>query len=270
MFTSKFKNKVLQILPTIFLHFLNRIKSPLIPVALDSICVSDLFIIPNTKQYSTYFELLNLTTVLNPAKKPKPYKVLFKAFDQNGILKYQKKLINNANPRTSISVNKLLKNIDIETGTFACFHLLPKSADNDFEGVLCERGYVGISKRNSNTKSYVHGNYDCISLDANYHTKCLMQNSYYKKYYYNIQFAFSADNVNILLIVNPTNSRVKLTLYSSSHLGYNEDFEITTLGLLEVKLNTNRYKKYVIKSNCKMLRPILLLDNGQMIDILHS
>ena len=150
------------------------------------------------------------------------------------------------------------------------FHFLPPTSRNEIDGVFCERGYVGISKKNINTKSYVHGNYDCVALTRNGGMKCLIQNSLIKKFNYNIQFTFRANMSNSLFIVNPTNTTVKFLLYSTTPDGIKEYYQIPTLGHMEIELKHKHDGDYIIKSNCKMLRPIILLDNRESIDILHA
>ena len=270
MVITKLKRKIWDKLPCCARNLINRFRTPVIPIPFDTICVSDLFIIPNPSKFTTYFELLNINSIVNPEDKPLAYQVLFKAFDHNGICRESKYLVNNSNPRTTISINKLIHNIKLRTGTFVFFHLLPPTSKSEIDGVFCERGYVGISKKNIHTKSYVHGNYDCIAHLRNGGMKCLIQNSLRIKYNYNIQFTFRPNLSNFLFIVNPTNSTVKFLLYSTTSGGNKEYYQIPKLGHIEIELKNKHDENYIIKSNCKMLRPIILLDNGESVDILHS
>ena len=129
----------------LLLYVRNKINLTIIPNDSKSI-VSDLFPYRILDGWNTYFELLNVPTLISPDFINTSYEVLFVFFDENGAKKGEIIKNNIGACRETIDIKKMALSVGIKrNGTFAVFHLRNIKFVMKEGGYLTERGYVGYN-----------------------------------------------------------------------------------------------------------------------------
>lgn len=176
-------NKIAKkILPTFVKKFiLDRISFTRRPDEIKAV-ISDQFPF-RIGSWKTYFELLNLPRLFDPADSDKPYSVRLVFFDQDGKIIHTHESLKHDVGRTTLDLSSIFPEIP-SVGTFSCFHNFYPDWLQDEKSYLAERGYVSFQNTKlSKTKGYVHGNFDAIAEDSKKSLKSLGTSSFRNREY---------------------------------------------------------------------------------------
>ena len=185
MIYRKIKFWIKQNVPTRFLEFLGKkgILISSIPIDEKSI-ISDLFVYKIENGWNTFFELLNYSRILDlKTLNDFNYDITIKFFSSSGVFLKDFKTKSSISFRSTLDIKKIANDLGIfKNGTFSVFHHFESKTTIYSKGFLTERGYTGYYNKNiSPIKSYIHGNFDAISLNSNYQIKLLGTYSFFTK-----------------------------------------------------------------------------------------
>ena len=277
MIFKKIKFWIKKSIPTRYLEFLGKkgILISSIPKDEKSI-ISDLFVYKIENGWNTFFELLNYSRILD-LKTPDDFKydITIKFFNSSGIFLKNFKIKSSVSFRSTLDINKIASSLGIfKNGTFSVFHHYQSKTTNYSKGFLTERGYVGYYNKNiSPIKSYIHGNFDAISLNSNNQIKLLGTYSFFEKKF-NLQHELDKRYKYDIVLVNTTASKqkVKFELYQNGSVNFFEKI-IPSKGYYEFKKLDNKIdsnSRLIIKSKLYLARPILFKYIYRSFEVFHG
>lgn len=235
--------------------------------------VSDLFPFKVTEEWNTYFELLNIPSMIDPFQITDEYDVEIVFFNKDGhVIKNETFKVNSIG-RTTLNIGELLNHEEVNSGTFACFHL-GFEVDIVGDGYLVDRGYVGYENRRlSQVRGYVHGNFNAISLNDSSGYKLLGKSFREMKTYF-LQHELTGEAQYELLFVNSDNKDhlVNINVISMIDKPITHTFSIPNGGVrsLFLELQSDDRKKVEISSKLKLPRPVVFRTNASSIDVFHG
>lgn len=166
--------------------------------------VSDLFIWRISKNWDTFFELVNLPGLYDDVHSGNSLdKVLFVFFNSFGSCIFEKTLSRPINRRSTVNISDLLGYDHGEAGTFAVFHSHTPQRLQVLGSHLSERGYVSYRYMNSPLRSYVHGNFDAVARLPDGSLQ-LLGGSSIRRRSFNLQHTLISTCCYELALVNPT------------------------------------------------------------------
>ena len=233
--------------------------------------ISDLFLWRKDKTWTSFFELLNISHLINPndlITSQAIAKLVF--FDNVGNQIFEKDIAYSNIDRITINISNILPDSINGYGTFACFHLYSNSFLNDSKSFIAERGYCGYSRNNNICKSYVHGNLDALAYDK---TNIEMLGNYNKRtYFYNLQYEFQPLFNYEIVLTNPTNKNQDFTLTFVNNHSLDEEFNIKPRGsvIKKIYFEQNINVKLIVKSSIYMARPVIFRHHHDSLDVFHG
>jgi len=234
--------------------------------------ISDLFFWRVDENWRTYFDLLNIVSIMGGSSKKA--EIIF--FDQNGFLLFREEINLNGLSKKTLDIAYLLgkNNIgsSISFGTFAIFHLSTPEIIFNSNSYLSDRGYVSYKYRSSNLRKYVHGNYDAVAKGEN-SLKMLTGSSFFKRKY-NLQYSLERNSNYEIVIINSTSRNQKMTLDLSNGIDSKPIFSTFELPIRALKIsklsNLDKNSHLPIKSNMTMSRPIVFSYRKNDFDVFHG
>lgn len=169
--------------------------------------ISDLFIWRKSEDWSTYFELIDISGLFLENSEDNHAQFIF--FDADGKKLKEEKIFIKKNQKNTIDISNLLKNHREKFGTFCIFHSSTPEKVKKLKSFIAERGYISYRYNNAPIKSYVHGNFDAVCLQANKKIE-LLGNQGILNRHYRIQHQFLGESSYELYMINPTRKTVKI------------------------------------------------------------
>ncbi len=235
---------------------------------------SDLFIWRVSSNWKTYFELLDVVSLFMNIETSRTITLII--FDANGNLLRKRDIQLIANKRCIVDLSDYVIDADGQYGTFSIFHSETPAKIQELGSYLAERGYVSYLHNNSPLRSYVHGNFDAVSINANGEIQYLGGKSFLKREY-RIQYQFENNNQYEIVFVNPTERIQCLNLKIIDSLTLSADKNqikrILRPGqVVSVKVENIEFEKFRIITSAKMVmpRPIIFKFKNDSLDVFHG
>jgi hypothetical protein len=238
--------------------------------------VSDLFAIRDQTGWQTYFELLNINSLLKAdfSNDDKSESVAIMYFyDSDGIFLGAKDIGLHNVARQSIHINPFLKSNLSKAALFAVFHKVPLDSTMLGESLIAERGYVGYEFNSNGARSYVHGNHDAIASNG-VKTQLIGNYGFRSRYYY-VQHPLDCSAKYDFIFVNTSSKEQKLKFQISS-----ENQKWQTIGKVFVKpggsytlpiASSSKGLDYLrIKSKLYLARPVVFRQTQHSFDVFHG
>lgn len=220
-----------------------------------NLSVSDGFFWRVDNEFNTIFNFTDLIDLFFN-KKSSEINLIFFDNNFNLIKKFKLEKFKKFN---SINIDKKFLNIDKGYGSFYIFH----GSNENLNTIIRNSCYTGYSFK-KNIPSFVHGNlhsaFKRLSNKVDTITYGLGAKSYYQEYIYKVQNYMDFDKTEIVLL-NNSNTKIKVDL------GYKKFYlENGCVSLEDIK----NVKLISIKSNSRLLRPIIFNYRGEFIDVYHG
>ena len=242
-------------------------KRPVDPLSV----VSDLFIWRKSNEFQTYFELLCLPYFFQQDVISEKVKIII--FDKSGKQIYEGSIEVFKQNRKTLNISSFIDSGSCEYGTFAVFHEFNPQVFLESNSFLSERGYSSYQYMDGGIRSYVHGNFDAISLSSDGQKFLLGGRSFLKRSFY-LQYVFEPNFMYELIFVNPTIKTEKFEIigFGPPDLpGYECVFTIAAGGSYKFDLPMRDYPlKILIRSNLIMARPVIFKSNLKYFDVFHG
>lgn len=235
--------------------------------------VSDLFPFKVTEEWNTYFELLNIPSMIDPFQTTDEHAVDIVFFNEDGhVIKNDTFKVHSIG-RTTINIGELLNHEEVKSGTFACFHL-GNELDIVGDGYLVDRGYVGYENRRlSQVRGYVHGNFNAISFNNHSGYKLLGKSFRDTKTYF-LQHELTGEAQYELFFVNSDKKdhQVNINVTSIIDKPIIHALSIPSGGIRSLSLivQGDDRKKVEIRSKLILPRPVVFRTNASSIDVFHG
>ena len=185
------------------------------------------------------------------------------------------KIKSSKNFRSTLDIKKIANDLKIfKNGTFSVFHHYESNIINDSKGFLTDRGYIGYYNKNiSPIKSYVHGNFDAISLNSKENIELLGTYSFFNKKF-NLQHEIDKRYNYDIVLINSSSSKQKV-IFDIHYNGTVESKEkiIPSKGFYEFKKLKNKVisnSRLIIKSKLYLARPIVFKYMDSSFDVFHG
>jgi hypothetical protein len=237
--------------------------------------VSDLFIWRKSKDWNTFFELIDVPGLFAEENFSLERIVTIIFFDLDGHKIIDKKISLISNKRQTVDIGNLIGNTNVEIGTFAVFHAdIPKKI-NDLGSYLTERGYVSYLYKNSPLRNYVHGNLDAIALSTNEKIEFLGGWGFFSRSYF-LQHELSGPAVYEFALVNPTYKIIKIILnkiqYPDGKAVMSKTILLNPGGAEIITYEIDRLQNFRIqvKSQLVMARPLVFRIQDSKLDVFHG
>ena len=274
---DKIKFWIKKKIPSRFLELLGkkRILVTSIPNDNKSI-VSDLFLYKIENGWNTFFELLNYARILDLKSLDNfDYKITIKFFSSDGDFLKDYKIKSSKDFRLTLNIKKIANDLKIfKDGTFSVFHNYESNIINDSKGFITDRGYIGYHNKNiSPIKSYVHGNFDAISLNSEGYFEMLGTFSFFFKKF-NLQHELDKKYNYDVVLINSTSYKQKV-IFDIHYNGNVESIEkiIPSKGFYVFKKLNNKVfsnSRLIIKSKLYLARPIVFKYMDSSFDVFHG
>jgi hypothetical protein len=235
--------------------------------------ISDLFFWRKTSEWETYFELLDINTLINADNEDSGNNsATFVFYDSTGMEIVRKKFIVNPG-RHTIDINSLLPNGYEGFGTYACFHDIIPEAILESGSFIAERGYSGYQWKDLGARGYVHGNLDAIAKSDKGIE--MLGTSWKSRLLYNLQYELTGPAIYELALVNPTSSNQKVEFIIKNSLEDTEKNELAHLGsrastIKRVQVEAGEKLQLAIRSNLYMARPVVFRLQDHSMDVFHG
>lgn len=238
----------------------------------DKATVSDLFFWRRDKYCSTYYDLVNVPSLVDDSDCDLKVRIVF--FDPNGIIIDSSELDIPAKGLFRIHVNDYIGSTDWCYGTFAVFsERVPKEV-LDARGFLAERGYCSYAVDGKNEiRHYVHGNIEAVAYEGPSGRINTIGSISLKKRRYRVQYSFMAGFSYSVVVVNPTNRRQEVNIHCYES-GISESKQSATLSPMGVSIFSVVFGKNMghveIESRLVMARPTIFLSPNVVYDVFHA
>lgn len=238
--------------------------------------VSDLFMWRKSKDWNTFFELIDVPNLFFDKELLTERSVLIIFFNLEGCKILQKRISLISNKRQTVDIGELVGSENGEIGTFAVFHSHIPSCIKEFDSYLSERGYVSYLYKNSPLRSYVHGNLDAISLSPfNDRVEFLGGHSLFKRSFF-LQHQLIGPARYELALINSSSNFQKIVFdqvdYFNSEIIKSTSVRLNPGGgtLLTCKVDELQKLRIKIKSQLVMARPLVFRIQGNKLDVFHG
>lgn len=235
--------------------------------------ISDLFIWRKTNEWKTYFELLDINTLINAENQDSGNNsATFVIFDSSGSEIIREKVVVNPG-RQTIDINSLIPDGFEGSGTYACFHdIIPKAILNS-GSFIAERGYSGYQWKDLGARGYVHGNLDAIAKSDQGIE--LLGTSWKKNLLYKLQHELTGPAIYEFALVNPTKSHQKVEFVIKNPLDGTEINELAHIGsrasvIKQVQVKAGERLQLAIRSKLYMARPVVFRLQTSSMDVFHG
>lgn len=261
-------------IPSRILEFLSYKGVSMTKMPSNESVISDLFILRVENNWQTYFECLNLNSILNPSDPYENNVIEVYFYTKNGICKGFREVTLNDSFKVNLNINELAAELDIyEDSTFAIFHTKLNTWISDFGAFISERGYIGYyNTKKGSINGYVHGNLDAISKNITLNKISLLGDYSFFNKEYRLQHLIDPKNDYELFIVNPTVKPQKIIMIERSKNRTNEKhFIIQSGGFLKYNVINNIFeKRIIIKSKLYLSRPVVFKIMSKSFDVFHG
>lgn len=233
--------------------------------------ISDLFLWRRDEGWETYFELLDVFSLIEPDGVFGQRSVDLAIFDRSGALLIRESIEVSPGRRQSVHVSDLVPETGGDYGTFACFHSGLGPSFGETGVFLAERGYSGYARRDDGPRSYVHGNLDAVAEDDAGSTQ--LGASGLIRSTYRLQLVVEPGALFELALVNPTSRRQHLSVIED--FGREQDVQSIRLDPREsavVRLGTRGAEpsRVAVRSRLPMARPVVFYRSGEAFDVFHG
>jgi hypothetical protein len=235
--------------------------------------ISDLFIWRKTSEWKTYFELLDINTLINADNEDSgKNSATFVFYDSAGIEIGREKV--SVNPgRQTIDINSLIPGGYEGFGTYACFHDSIPKAILDSGSFIAERGYSGYQWKDLGARAYVHGNLDAIAKSDKGIE--MLGTSWKSELSYNLQHELTGPATYEFALVNPTRSTQKVEFIIKNPLDGTEIKELAHIGsrasvIKHVQVKAGEKFQLAIRSKLYMARPVVFRLQTSSMDVFHG
>lgn len=236
--------------------------------------ISDLFILRVENNWQTYFECLNLNSILNPSDAFENNVIEIYFYSKDGICKGFIEVALTDSFKVTININKLAAELNIyEDSTFAIFHTKLNTWISDFDSFISERGYIGYyNTKKGSIKGYVHGNLDAISKNVISKNICLLGDYSYINKEYRLQHLIDPKYNYELFIVNPSAVPQKIIIIEKSEDRiYEKHFLVQPGGFINYNVINDIFEKRItIKSKLYLSRPVVFKIMPKSFDVFHG
>ena len=235
--------------------------------------ISDLFIWRKTNEWKTYFELLDINTLINAENQNSGNNsATFVFFDSFGSEISREKVVVNPG-RQTIDINSLIPDGFEGSGTYACFHDIIPEAILDSGSFIAERGYSGYQWKDLGARAYVHGNLDAIAKSDQGIE--LLGTSWKNQLSYNLQHELTGPAIYELALVNPTRINQKVEFIIKNPSKGTEMKELAQIGsrasvIKQVPVEDGEKLQLAIRSKLYMARPVVFRLQGHSMDVFHG
>lgn len=235
--------------------------------------VSDLFVWRNSKDWKTFFELVDIFGLFEETDSKNRYvTIVFYDCNGNKIIDRNFNLVPDV--RTTLDFSDILAVFSESYGTFCVFHSETPDTVTTLGSFLAERGYVSYRYKDSPLRSYVHGNLDAVAYSKHHDIESLGSTSILSREY-RLQYQLSANIQYEIAIVNSCNKSMSVSCVVLSENGdlYNsENTVVAEKGstVFPVSIEKSGVYRVLIKSKFVMARPLVFCIDGTNIDVFHG
>jgi hypothetical protein len=249
-------------------------KQPLTRIpSLEKPSISDLFVWRRSKNWQTFFELIDIYSLFKSDESPGCVDMII--FDQKGKKIFIEKINLQESSRQTLDISSKIKPNQGEIGTFAVFHSKTPPEIIKMGSFLSERGYTSYQYKNSPLRSYVHGNFDAIAKGEDDSLE-LVGGSGFLRRDYNLQYQLQTECKYELAMVNPTPftqniicNQVSLTTGKTLN-SQKQDISSGGVHIFNVEVSSSEAVRVVIKSHLIMGRPIIFKNQNLKVDVFHG
>lgn len=240
-----------------------------------SVCdsVSDLFVWRSSHEWQTFFELIDIAALFEDRSNLGYAHFVF--FNQVGEFICEKSITIKENFRVTLNISSIVGSSHGEVGTFAVFHSPIPSCIGQMDAYLSDRGYVSYCYRDSLLKSYVHGNFDAVSIGKDKIIQFLGGSSLLNREYH-LQYEIKPCISHELCIVNPTPREqsfyYKIISVPARKILKIHEFSLPpgAIHLYPIYYDSYESRRLVIKSKLVMARPLVFRIQNQTLDVFHG
>lgn len=235
--------------------------------------ISDLFCIRNDAGWETFFELLDVVSLIQGISGEHPnegVKMFF--FDSAGRTVSERFVPFGNGARKTIRIDHDFVGAP-NASTFAVFHQPSISAENLKGSYLAERGYCGYKRTDTLIRGYVHGNLDAIGysdqgLEMLGNRGVLSRN-------YQVQHPLRGDALYEFFLTNPTRRTAKVTFQIwTEKTGWqsHETFKLSPSGscMSRVRSESNDVQFVRVRSRFYLGRPVVFRSQSNSFDVFHG
>lgn len=237
--------------------------------------ISDLFVWRNSFEWSTSFELIDISGLFSDGEKDLYKHATLILFDQHGNQFLKKKLELLPGRRQTIHLAEFLSEANGEMGTFAVFHSSSPPELEPIGSFLAERGYVSYRYCDAPLRAYVHGNLDAIAQGADGELQLLGCGGFLRREY-SLQHELQPGVVYELGLINPTPSAQRsICQLVSVRSGKIMGVQVVNLPpggiqLVPVLADKSEPVRLVIQSHLVMARPLVFRIQNLKLDVFHG
>jgi hypothetical protein len=236
--------------------------------------ISDLFLVRSNQTWKTYFEVLNIPSLLNGNySSDQRHNLVFIFFDSGGREIGRKSIQSPQVARESLLLDSHFFPQIEEASTFSLFHT-DFSCETDLgDSFVAERGYTGFQRIDLPIKGYAHGNLDAVSYFGG--SIQMLGNAGFLRRSYQIQHPATGPANYEFFIVNPSNRKVKIKFQqrdkSSSWKSF-ESFVLNPRGsrVVSVSLTLGQIKFIRVVSPLYLGRPVVFRNTAKSLDVFHG
>jgi hypothetical protein len=235
--------------------------------------ISDLFCIRDDGNWETFFELLDVVSLIEGISGEHPNegaKMFF--FDKNGNKVSEKFVPFGSNARKTIKIDKDFIGTSIAS-TFAVFHSPSISQESLKGSYLAERGYCGYKRIDSQIRGYVHGNLDAVAY-SNQGLE-LLGNQGLLSRYYQVQHPLRGDAEYEFFLTNPSKRKATVTFQIwSEKTGWRSHQRLILAPggccVSRVKSVNSEVQFVRVKSRFYLGRPVVFRNQENSFDVFHG
>lgn len=235
--------------------------------------ISDLFCIRNDADWETFFELLDVVSLIQGISGEHPnegVKMFF--FDSEGKRVSERFVPFGNGARKTIRIDNDFVGAP-NASTFAVFHQPSISAENLKGSYLAERGYCGYKRADTPIRGYVHGNLDAIGYSDQ--GLEMLGNRGVLTRYYQVQHPLRGDALYEFFLTNPTRRTTKVTFQIwTEKTGWqnHETFKLSPGGCCMSRVRSQpTYVQFVrVKSRFYLGRPVVFRSQTNSFDVFHG
>lgn len=237
--------------------------------------VSDLFVWRSSEDWTTFFELTDISGLfVDRSDAADRFATLF-FFDDKGSKCLEKRCDMAPNQRKTLDLSMLMNGAHSSCGTFCVFHSHTPKAVSDLGSFIAERGYVSYRYGNAPLRSYVHGNLDAVSLRPDGNTQLLGSRSFLSREY-RLQHELLSPALYEIAVVNPSDRRQSITCQLLStptgQILESQQGHLRPRGchVFRFQVDGSRPCRVAIRSHLVMARPLVFRTCNQKMDVFHG
>jgi hypothetical protein len=231
--------------------------------------ISDLFVWRCNQDWNTYFELLDLASLLGNEGQ---HQIDIVFFDNNGEKFHQQSIELSGLYRQTLNISKLLSalsELPSDYGVFCIFHKKVPNSVLKLQSFIAERGYVSYQYKNAPLRSYVHGNLDAIDDSL-----APLSSSSFLNRQYNLQYLLETNKAYEIALINASskNKKIKFKIVgvdNSDQTKENIILKPKQVFVFPIK-DLSSPSRLIIESKMIMARPVVFCFGDNNMDIFHG